>query len=261
METKLPLYRNALDCMRRLRQDGKPVLLLSNAPRRAVDVVPHLEGMGVTREYFDHLLTSGDLTRRAVEINAPPLPGRNYFHLGPQRDRGILAGIDARKVERIAEADFILCSGLYNDETETPEDYRDMLYEAHQLQLIMLCANPDLTVMRGPKVLPCAGLLAKAYAELGGTVHYFGKPHMVAYEGCLEVIGRPANRLLAVGDTLRTDILGANQAGIDCLLVTGGIHAEEWGLDPGGLPSDAQVRAASQLWGAVPTGIIAELAW
>jgi len=254
-------YPGALACMAHLRRQGKPLLLLSNAPRRAVDVLPHLAQMGVNGDHFDDLLTSGDLTRHAVETGSAKVASRHYFHLGPERDWRILEGLDCRKVATLDASDFVLCSGLFNDETEAPEDYRDVLAEARRLDLTMLCANPDLVVMRGPKVVPCAGLLAKAYEEQGGRVQYYGKPHLVAYEACLARLGLPAARLLAVGDTLRTDIRGANGAGIDSVLVTGGIHADDWNLEPGSLPDDGQIAAACQLWGATPTGIIASLRW
>src|SRR5262249_23422488 len=132
-------------------------------------------------------------------------------------------------------ADYIVCSGLYDDETETPEDYRGLLEQLRRRDLLMVCANPDLVVERGERLVYCAGAIADLYASLGGRVLYAGKPHRPIYEAALAKAaavrghGTPLGRVLAIGDSVRTDLTGATAFGIDCLFVTAGIHAEELG--------------------------------
>ncbi|MEH6494420.1 MAG: TIGR01459 family HAD-type hydrolase, partial [Pseudomonas marincola] len=158
--------------------------------------------------------------------------------------------------------DFIICTGLVNDEIETPEDYRTLLTQAVQLKLPMLCANPDLTVMRGDRMIFCAGSLAQLYSELGGDVQLFGKPYPRTYVMAKEVLGLAGTaRILAVGDSMRTDIKGANNAGIDNILIATGIHADEWGLSNGQAPSAAQVEELSKLHGFSPTFAAGQLRW
>lgn len=254
-------YPGAVDCLRRLRAGGGRVLLLSNAPRPVAPVAHFLAAMGVDAACYDDLLTSGELVRQALADGSDRLPGRRCLSIGPERDAGLLDGLNYARVTAVAEADFLLCSGLADDERETVEDYRPLLTAARARDLPMVCANPDLTVMRGTLVVPCAGLLAQAYAAQGGTVHYHGKPHRAAYTACFNRLGLARERVLAIGDSLRTDIAGANAAGIDSLLVPGGIHAEEWRLKPGELPPPALLERAFQSFGQRPTGVLAALRW
>jgi HAD superfamily hydrolase (TIGR01459 family) len=254
-------YPHAADCMRRLRHGGKTVLLLSNAPRTAGPVRTFLDRLGVPRDAYDDILTSGELTRRALAQGTAGVAGRRYFRIGPERDWGLLDGLDFALVAEIAAADFVLCTGLFDDERETVADYEALLAEAARRQLPMVCANPDLTVMRGPKTILCAGSVAAAYEKCGGSVRYFGKPHRSAYAACLQQLGLAAAQLLAVGDSLRTDIAGATAAGIASVLVAGGIHADEWGVRPGARPDAAKVEAACASAGLRPLAVIAELRW
>jgi HAD superfamily hydrolase (TIGR01459 family) len=190
-----------------------------------------LDRFGVPREAYDAILTSGDLTRELIAGR----PGARIRHLGPERDLGIFQNLDLSLVPE-EEADLVVCTGLFDDRSETADDYRDELMRLAARGLTMICANPDLVVESGNRLIPCAGLLAAAYAELGGGVIYAGKPHRPVYEAALakgaELTGAPVDpgRVMAIGDAIRTDIAGARGFGIASLLVARGIHAEELGV-------------------------------
>ena len=258
-------YPAALDCLERLEAAGKRRLFLSNAPRRSVAVVPYLSDMGIERgAHFDHLVTSGDLTRAALEGRGDAFHGalgRRYLQIGPERDRGLLAGLDYAPVAE-ADADFVLETGLYDDQTETLADYAALLGRLAARDLPMVCANPDLTVMRGAQIIICAGAIAGAYEALGGLVRSHGKPDTSAYDHCLALLGAPERgRVLALGDSLRTDIRGANAAGIDVVLVTQGIHAEDFAhRDDDGPDLDA-VAAACAREDVQPLAVMRRLDW
>ena len=232
-------YESASDALTRFRAKGGRVVLVSNAPRPGASVGTQLDGFGVPRTAYDAVVTSGDLTRLAIEERID----RIVHHVGPPRDMPIYDGLDVR-FGSIDEADYVVCSGFDNDEEETVEDYRAPLEAMRRRDLLMVCANPDLIVERGNMILPCAGTIALAYEEMGGKVFYAGKPHGPVYDRALnvaaELSGRaiPKERVLAVGDAIRTDIAGAVGFGIDSLMVARGIHAEELGLHNGGLVSD-----------------------
>ncbi len=208
------------------------VVLVSNAPRPGDGVGRILDRFGVPREAYDAILTSGDLTRGLIAAR----PGAKIRHLGPERDLGVFQGLDQTLVPE-DEADLVVCTGLFDDRAETPDDYREELTRLAGRGLPMICANPDLVVESGNRLIPCAGLLAAAYAELGGEVIYAGKPHRPVYEAAIEVAAAldgggsdDPSRVIAVGDAIRTDITGASHFGIASLLVARGIHAEELGV-------------------------------
>jgi HAD superfamily hydrolase (TIGR01459 family) len=218
------------DALMRFRAGGGTVVLITNAPRPQ-DVVRHqLDRFGVTREAYDAIVSSGDVTRTVVTERA----GQSVFHIGPDRDRGTFAGLDVRFMPAEA-ADYAVCSGLFDDDTETPEDYRALLERLRERALLMVCANPDVVVERGDRLVYCAGAIADLYQTLGGEVLYAGKPHRPIYDCALGVaqalraapIGR--DRVLAIGDSVRTDLTGAASFGVDFLFVTAGIHAGELG--------------------------------
>lgn len=258
-------YPGALDCMAKLREGGRPLLLLSNAPRPYNFVADFLESIGVPSSSYDHILTSGDMTRQILQEKRHEFlkpENRKFYQVGAAKDRGVDEGLDYERVTDIDDADFIICTGLASDEDETPEEYRELLMRAARRKLPMLCANPDLTVMRGPRILYCAGALAALYEELGAPVELFGKPYPWAYKLAMEKLGMDdPSRILAVGDSMRTDIKGATGMGIDNVLVSGGIHAEEWGLAPGELPSSDQVSAVSALHGFTPNWVVGHMTW
>jgi len=214
----------ACDALKLFRQKHGPVVLLSNAPRPAKDLEEQFRRFGVPSDCFDAIVTSGaatrdDLARRAATSKLAML------HLGPPRDRNVFEGLNVEPAD-IAHAKIVLCTGPYHDETETPDDYKDMLAELRARGLTMLCANPDLVVQRGGKLVYCAGALAQAYEKIGGAVVYYGKPHLPIYDA-VRVELKGARRPLAIGDGLGTDIKGANAAGIDALFIADGIHGED----------------------------------
>jgi HAD superfamily hydrolase (TIGR01459 family) len=232
-------YESASDALTRFRAKGGRVVLVSNAPRPGASVGTQLDGFQVPRSAYDAIVTSGDLTRLAIQERIDKV----VHHIGPPRDMPIYNGIDVR-FGSIEEADYVVCSGFDNDEEETVEDYRPQLEAMRRRNLLMVCANPDLVVERGHMILPCAGTIALAYEEMGGAVFYAGKPHRPVYERALTVASDlaghpiPKERVLAVGDAIRTDIAGAVGFGIDALMIARGIHAEELGLHKGDLVSD-----------------------
>jgi len=145
--------------------------------------------------------------------------------VGPERDRNLFQGLDVETVGP-DKASLVLCSGLYDDDSETPDDYRDTLAGLKRRGLLMICANPDVVVQRGGRLVHCAGGIARAYEQIGGEVVYYGKPHLPIYKVALEAVGGPG-RPLVIGDGLETDIRGANRAGLDALFVADGVHRKE----------------------------------
>lgn len=257
----LAAYQPACEALARFRKKGGRVVLITNAPRPGEAVIRQLDKLAVPHEAYDDIVSSGDVTRAVILSR----PGQNYFHLGPERDYSIFAGLNAHRVS-LEKADYVVCSGLYNDEVETPDDYRGQLEQMRAHKLFMVCANPDVVVERGSELVYCAGALADLYASMGGEVLYAGKPYQPIYQQALakalakaKAADAPHARVLAIGDSIRTDLRGAHVAGIDFLFVTAGIHAEELGArdapDSGAL---AEKFAAA---GATPKAIMHSLVW
>ncbi len=217
----------ACDALIRFRQGGGTVVLLSNAPMPSHVTARFIDRIGVSREAYDRLVTSGDLT---LEVLAAKGMSRVH-HLGPEKRDDALF----ETIERVplARADAIVCSGLEDDENETAEHYRDRLLVAREADLVLVCANPDLSVEVGGVSYPCAGAIAALYEEMGGEVVWCGKPHAPAYVAAFSAgeaaRGRSVERarILGIGDALRTDIAGAGRAGIDALMIGSGLHRHE----------------------------------
>jgi len=253
-----------LDCLARLRSAGKRTTILSNAPRRAELVEARVAEIGIPRALYDSLMCSGEeawqhLSRRTDPFYAAL--GRACYHIGPRRDDNMLADIGLRRVDDVAEADFILNTGPSEYEA-TVEQYEPLLRAARLRELPMVCANPDLVVIHQGRRAICAGALAQRYEEIGGAVRWHGKPFPSVYETCFGLLGiADRGRILAVGDSLRTDIAGANAVGIASILVLGGIHGEELGVVAGALPDSARLAAAVAASGQRPSYAIAHLFW
>lgn len=226
-------FASACDAATRFRLAGGTVILLSNAPRPAASVVAQLDRIGVPRFAWDAVLTSGDAARALVGAYA----GKRVFHLGPERDLSLYDELGVTLAEA-ADADAVSCTGLFDDEIETPADYADLLAELAARNLAMICANPDLTVERGNKIVYCAGALAADYEARGCPVAYAGKPYLPIYDMAFAMMAKlkerpvPKERVLCIGDGLRTDIKGAAAAGLDSVFIASGVHA------PGGLSSE-----------------------
>lgn len=257
-------YPGVLDALHFLRAAGKRVVVLSNAPRRAALVGARMAEIGIAPALYDHVHSSGEeawqhLAKRDDAFYAAL--GRACYHIGPARDDNMVAGIDVVRVSAIETAQFILNTGPWGWD-ETVADYEAALTAARARDLPMVCANPDLVVMHQNRLVICAGALAARYEEMGGRVRWHGKPFPSVYATCFALLGitDPA-RILAVGDSLRTDIAGANAAGIDSLLVAGGIHSEEFGLAQGEVPDLARLTAGIAASAHTPTAVIARLRW
>ncbi|MBR1200265.1 TIGR01459 family HAD-type hydrolase [Bradyrhizobium sp. AUGA SZCCT0240] len=253
----LEAFPEACAALHTFRQRGGTVILITNAPRPADSVQRQLRKLGVADETYDAIVSSGDLTRHFVADH----PGQKVFWLGPERDNSIYRGLDP-VMAPLEQADYIVCTGPFDDETESAEDYRAMMLQARERKLPLICANPDIVVERGDRLVYCAGAIAELYRELGGEVIFYGKPHRPIYERAMALAAEhrghaaPLDRVLAIGDSVRTDLTGALGFGIDCLFVTRGIHSEEFEgidqLDP------ASVR---ELFGHPPKALMRELKW
>ncbi|OJH45083.1 TIGR01459 family HAD-type hydrolase [Paracoccus sp. SM22M-07] len=229
-------YQAAVSALQAFRAQGGKVCLMTNAPRPNQYVVAQLDRMGVPRDAWDLVVSSGDAAQDAMFEGAV---GRKLWHIGTEKDFGFFTDIpkghaDSPAVSRVglSEAEGIVASGPFDELNETPEDYRDRFQQALDRGLPMLCANPDLVVDMGETRIYCAGALAEFYESMGGKALYYGKPHAPIYDRARRLmdLGSEA-RCLAVGDGIDTDILGAMQQGIDAIFVTGGLAADAFGSD------------------------------
>ena len=253
-------FPEACDALIRFRTDGGTVVLITNAPRPGASVQHVLDHFGVPRAAYNTIVSSGDVTRGVIGTR----PGQRVFHLGPERDLPIFDELDL-KFAPVEAADYVVCSGLFDDTIETPDDYRELLSAMRARALFMVCANPDIVVERGDTLVYCAGALADAYAELGGEVLYCGKPHAPIYQAALAEAAAlrgavpPRQRVLAIGDSIRTDLRGAAAFGVDCLFVVSGIHAEE--LDGREASGTARLNAAFAAANVKPVAVVRRLEW
>ncbi len=254
----------ALECLRALIDAGKRIVLLSNAPRRADDVVERITRIGVPAGLYHHVMSSGEETWQQLYLRDDPfyaVLGRRCLHIGSERDTGIREGLGLEFVDTAAEAEFILNTGPAGWDDRI-EDYAPLLQRALARALPMVCANPDLVVMHGGRLALCAGALAQWYEERSGRVRWHGKPFRSVYDTCLGLLGiGDRSRILAIGDSLRTDIAGAAGAGIDSVFVAGGIHADEFGLIGGKPPNLDRIAVALREGPYHPVGVIRGFCW
>ncbi|WAC59278.1 TIGR01459 family HAD-type hydrolase [Brevundimonas sp. SL130] len=217
------------EALMRFNREGGHVVLISNSPRPASDVIAQLDGLGVPREAWKAFVTSGDATRAELAKRAPG----PALLLGPERDAPLYAGLDLDVASNAAEAAFVSVTGLVDDEVETPEDYRERLTVAASRDLELICANPDRVVQRGDRLIYCGGSLADLYESLGGRVVMAGKPYAPIYDLAIReaqaLLGRPVDRsrVLCIGDGVVTDVMGANAQALDCLFIAQGIHGDQ----------------------------------
>ena len=256
-------FQGVLDAFRRLREAGKRIVLLSNAPRRIEGVAERLVEIGVARDAYDGLMSSGEETWRHLAERPDDWYrnlGRACFHIGPERDRGIREGLDLDFVGSIEAADFLLDTGTWRDE-DAIEDYDALLGDAVSRKLPMVCANPDRIVVRAGVTELCAGAIAARYEGLGGEVRWHGKPDASVFEACFELLGvGDTRRILCAGDSLTTDIRGANGVGIAALLVTTGIHRDVLS-DGGGEADAARIEEATAEAGVTATYATTGFQW
>lgn len=250
----------ACAALARWRAERGPVILISNSPRPSADVVAQLDALGVPREAWSAFVTSGDATRLLLAERAPGPAWR----LGPDRDAPLYEGLGL-SFESLEKAAFIACTGPIDDETEGPGDYQDRFEGAAARGLEMVCANPDIVVQRGDRLIYCGGALAQLYETLGGKVVMAGKPHAPIYELCVaeaeRLSGGPVerSRMLCIGDGVATDVKGANAQGLDVLFIAAGIHGGET-ITPEGLDA-AAVESLLRQEGAQARWAMADLAW
>jgi HAD superfamily hydrolase (TIGR01459 family) len=254
----------APECLQGLITAGKRIVLLSNAPRRASDVVERIDRIGVPPELYHHVMSSGEeawqhLARRDDSFYATL--GRRCLHIGSERDTGIREGLGLELVETAEQAEFILNTGPAGWDDRI-EDYAPILRRALARGLPMVCANPDLVVMHAGRLALCAGALAQWYEERGGRVRWHGKPFRSVYNTCLDLLGvEDRSRILAIGDSLRTDIAGAAGAGIDSVLIVGGVHADEFGAVGGQAPDLERIEGALRESSCSPVGVALNFCW
>jgi HAD superfamily hydrolase (TIGR01459 family) len=248
------------DALMRFRSQGGTVVLITNAPRPGEVVMQFIDRLKVPRAAYDGIVSSGDVTRAVVAKRA----GQRVFHLGPERDLPTYDGLNVEVVP-VERADFVVCSGLFDDTKEKPEDYDPLIDTMRARGLLMVCANPDVVVERGDHLVYCAGAIADLYAHSGGDVIYAGKPYRPIYEQAIAraqaLRGRAVDhaRVMAIGDSVRTDLKGAAAFNIDSLFVTAGIHAHELGGRDE--PDPAALRDILTAAGVSPTAVMRRLEW
>lgn len=259
-------YPGVLDALEQLAEAGKPAVLLSNAPRRAATAGRRLREIGVPDRLYRDLVTSGEAAHEALRERSEPHHarlGRRYFYIGPAWDSDLVRDLDYAEADRIEDADFILCVGLF-DESDPLQNYDSLFQAAAGRTIPMVCVNPDLVVHRQSGVTsPCAGLLGQRFEERhGGRVLYHGKPDPKIFHLAAARLGLSAGvNVLMVGDSLTTDIQGATAAGMASLFVTRGIFAEQLGIEPGEEPDPEAVSRLCARHGQRPVAALATLRW
>ncbi|MFO1188440.1 MAG: TIGR01459 family HAD-type hydrolase [Alphaproteobacteria bacterium] len=257
-------FPGVIETLDRLRARGKRVLLLTNAPRRALLIVRRLERAGLPHAHYDDLISSGEAAFEALQQRAAPWAqglGRRIFFAGSARDPDVVNGLGLIETQNVDEADFLYSVGV-DSVDESLDRYRDVLARAAARRLVFVCANPDLAVIHDGQRGMCAGTLAAHYETLGGAVHYFGKPYPAVYEAAFARLGlKDRGQVVAVGDSLRTDIAGARAFGFDALLVLGGMHREELGLGVDARPGPAELGRLCARFGQRPTAAVPAFRW
>ncbi len=251
-------YKGAINALKKLKANNKKIVLLSNAPRRSIKAEATLDNLGFTKDMYDLLLTSGEVTFHYVKNNKEL--GKRYFYIGPDKDRHILEGLELEEVNTASQADFALATGfdgfgsLFSEKQYQLDDALE-----HKLHLIV--ANPDRKVVKqtGEEQI-CSGLMGEYYTEHGGQVSYFGKPYKGVYDECMQFFDtQDTGKVLCIGDSLHTDIAGANNIGAASILVAGGIHKKDLYLDD--KIDDNQLRKLIDKENQRPTYIIEEFCW
>ncbi len=261
-------FPEAVEALRAFKAGGGMVVLLTNSPRPQTSVRRQLARIGVPEDIWHEIASSGDAAQEALMAG---MVGRKVYHLGPERDLSFFNDLPEHlrnlpAIERVAlnEAEGIVCTGLFDDLTETPDDYRLTILDGVNRGLKMLCTNPDLFVDLGDKRIFCAGAIAKAYEEAGGKSLYFGKPYSPVYElARMRLAARTGfdfaeDRILCIGDGINTDIRGAMAQGMDSLFLTGGLAADEI-PSVNGVPDAANLEAFFQAHQLDPTYVAEKL--
>ncbi len=246
------LYPGVHDALVQLKQADKKVIFLSNAPRRAAKVIAVLEQLGVTKDLYLEVMSSGEMGYQWLQAGGAGW-GKNYYYIGPTKDEDVVDGLGFARAQELHDANFLLNVG-FGSEHQNSDNWLPVLSVAQSAGLPMLCLNPDLEVVKQTgERFECAGVLAQMYEGLGGKVTWFGKPYPDVYTHCFEALRpTPKQRILAIGDSLDTDIPGAQNAGIDSVLVTGGILKTL---------KDAEIIKLCEGRGLNPTYIMPQMVW
>ena len=258
---------DACHALEQFRKGGGTVVLITNAPRPSGPIIQQLQQLGAPASCYDHVVTSGDVTTALIAAR----PGQSLYHIGPAYDlalveKAALLMPAAPRLVPLEQADYVLCTGLFHDETEVPSDYDASLAIAKARGLNMICANPDIVVHRGETLIYCGGALGERYAQQGGETVYAGKPYAPIYEECLrkalKIRGKEFahSRVLTIGDALRTDVAGAIAQNLDILMISNGLHRDEMHDEDSALDiarSEAFLQGHA-LW---PTYVMKSLRW
>ncbi|WP_299379129.1 TIGR01459 family HAD-type hydrolase [uncultured Kiloniella sp.] len=264
MHDGITAYPDAIKCLQTLRaRKSSEIILLSNAARLSSSITAHLTSLGIAEDMYDALLTSGDVTASILsdrEKQQSHPRGPRYFHIGPERAQPTLDACGGQEVV-LEDAELVICTGFFRKEDQV-NSYTDLLKSALTLNLPMICANPDIVIHRGGKIIPCPGAIAAHYEELGGAVERFGKPYPAIYNSVFSNLTKiPRPRAVMIGDSLTTDIRGARQAGIDSLWISGGIHAKDLNMQPSGQLEPDKVHEIAEQAGECPRAILPWLRW
>ena len=256
-------YDGVLETLSYLKNQGKKICFLSNAPRRAHKVAEVLNKFSITKDFYEFILTSGEATfldfKRNQENNFKDF-GRKYFYIGPQKDIDLLHGLDYQQVSEVSQASFAIATG-FDNEASVLQEKLPQIQEAKKHNLPLICVNPDLLVVRqdGAEMI-CAGVLAAEYEKMGGEVIYYGKPFSSVYEMTYDFFGKPdKNKILAIGDGIETDIKGAYDFGIASALVTGGILCNKLGVRYGQEACTIKVKEVCESYKIFPQYVISKL--
>ena len=218
----LELFQSVKNVLNRLKKKNKIIFFITNAPRRSFVIADQLNDFGLSKIFYDHIISSGEITWLSLKKNYEK---KKCFMIGPPRDYHLVEGLDIEIVEDYSKGvDIIINTGPWGDD-DILENYTDLLNSLIKFNSLMICSNPDKTVIRGKNFMICAGLLAEYYEKIGGEVIYYGKPHNNIYEFCYKLI-EGENKILVIGDSLENDIKGANLQKLDSVLITDGIHRD-----------------------------------
>jgi HAD superfamily hydrolase (TIGR01459 family) len=264
-------YPGVLEQMKYLRSLNKKVCFLSNAPRRAKKAAEMLKKFGIDESFYDFIMTSGEATflflqeykhnsAKLEQVIGNVTNSFHYYYIGPDKDADLLNGLGYSATDDAAKADFVVATG-FNHDLSVPEEKLPQLKEAIKNNLTMICVNPDLIVVKqNGNELICAGILALEYQKMGGKVVYFGKPHNLVYDQVFRLFSNPdKTKVLAIGDGIETDILGANNNKIDSALIAGGILANELQIKHGELPDKDLMQEICDKYKAYPQFVIGGL--
>ncbi|PCH47732.1 MAG: TIGR01459 family HAD-type hydrolase [Hyphomicrobiales bacterium] len=252
-------YENAVSALQLFRANGGYVVLLTNSPQRNTKVMLQLDSLGIARNTYDAIVTSGDVTRELISAASSSI-----YHIGPERDLHLFDGLSF-SLTSADEAESVVCTGLFDDENEHPDDYKKQLENFASRGLPFICANPDIVVERGDKLIWCAGALARMYQQIGGEIRLAGKPYDPIYKLAAKTMSEiladdvDKSQLLAIGDGMPTDVAGAIQFGSDLIFVTQGIHSNEYSEN--GVVNETQLKAFLLRESVDPTYWIPQLIW